>query len=120
MRTRLLLRFFTGSSVLLLLVLPLSTGTLAGNGARLVPTNSNVSAQLGNEAENAIAINPTNPSNIVAMSVLPGPRVGIFAGVSFDGGQTWIRQVIGDGDDELGIICCDQQLDLYTAKVTVP
>jgi hypothetical protein len=68
-----------------------------------------VSQQTGNEAEDTIAVNPTNTDNIVAMSVLPGPSLGIFEGVSFDGGQTWTRQTLGD-DDELGIICCDQQL----------
>ena len=74
-----------------------------------IPASIDVSAQTGNEAEDAIAVNPTNPDNIVAMSVLPGPSLGIFEGVSFDGGQTWTRQILGD-DDELGIICCDQQL----------
>jgi hypothetical protein len=43
------------------------------------------------------------------MSTLPGPVVGIFEGVSFDGGLTWTRQVIGAGD-QLGEICCDEQL----------
>jgi hypothetical protein len=108
MRTR-RLRIFTGSSLSLVLVLLLSPVTLAGAAPAQVPPNFNVSAEPGNEAEDAIAINPTNPSNIVAMSVLPGPRVGIFEGVSFDGGLTWTRQVIGDGD-ELGELCCDQQL----------
>jgi hypothetical protein len=74
-----------------------------------IPASIDVSAQTGNEAEDAIAVNPTNPDNIVAMSVLPGPSLGIFEGVSFDGGQTWTRQILGD-DDDLGIICCDQQL----------
>jgi BNR/Asp-box repeat protein len=76
---------------------------------RQVPQNIDISQDPGNEAEDAIAINPTDPSNIVAMSVLPGVEAGTFVGTSFDGGQTWTRQVIGDGD-ELGEICCDQQL----------
>src|SRR5437763_1560177 len=74
------------------------------------PANINISQRPGNEAEDAIAINPTDPSNIVAMSTLPGPVSGLFEGVSFDGGQTWTRQIIGDGTDQLGEICCDQQL----------
>jgi hypothetical protein len=63
----------------------------------------------GNEAEDAIAINPTNPRNVVAMSTLPDVPAGLAVGVSFDGGQTWTRRVIGTGG-QLGEICCDQQL----------
>jgi hypothetical protein len=81
----------------------------AASAKTAVPANIDVSVMTGNEAEDAIAVNPTDPDNIVAMSVLPGAAIGIFEGASFDGGQTWVRQVIGD-DDELGNICCDQQL----------
>jgi hypothetical protein len=97
----------TGLSLSLALALLVSLGVPVG--AAQIPTNVNTSARPGNEAEDAIAINPTNPANIVAMSVLPGPVRGTFEAVSFDGGLTWTRQVIGDGD-QLGEICCDQQL----------
>src|SRR4029450_10346489 len=56
------------------------------------PTNINTSAALGNEAEDAIAVNPTN---IVTMATLPDVVSGLFEGVSFNGGSTWTRQVIG-------------------------
>jgi hypothetical protein len=71
--------------------------------------NVDITAMTGNEAEDAIAVNPTNPQNVVAMSTLPDVPAGLAVGVSFDGGQTWTRQVIGTGGD-LGEICCDQQL----------
>jgi hypothetical protein len=87
----------------------LSLAIPAGVASAQVP-NINVSTRSGNEAEDAIAVNPTNPSNVVAMSTLPGPVSGVFDGVSFDGGATWTRQIIGDGTDQLGEICCDQQL----------
>jgi len=74
-----------------------------------IPTNVDTSFAHGNEAEDAIAVNPTNPQNIVVMSTLPGVSSGLFEGVSFDGGHTWNRKVIGRGGD-LGKICCDQQL----------
>ena len=74
-----------------------------------VPPNRDVSVYAGNEAEDAIAVNPTNPSNVVAMSTLPDVLAGLRVGVSFDGGSTWTRSVIGAGD-ALGEICCDQQL----------
>jgi len=80
--------------------------------AGAVPTNINTSAAHGNEAEDAIAVNPTNPKNIVTMATLPFPVVaGLFEGISFDGGKTWTRQVIGSSTaDPLGDICCDEQL----------
>jgi hypothetical protein len=74
------------------------------------PLNLNVTAMPGNEAEDAIAVNPTNPSNVVAMSTLPDVVAGLAVGVSFDGGHTWARRVIGAAGDPLGEICCDEQL----------
>jgi len=94
MRTR-TLRVSISSLSLALLV---SLGIPAGAAHTQIPTNVNVSALGGNDAEDAIAVNPTNPSNIVAMSVLPIGVVGLFEGVSFDGGLTWTRQIIGAGD----------------------
>ncbi len=95
--------------VVLLLVASLSSQASAVGSPAKSPPNADASAMSGNEAEDAIAVNPTNPQNVVAMSVLPDVVSGIFEGVSFDGGQTWTRQVIGTGGD-LGEICCDQQL----------
>src|SRR2546429_2917993 len=77
--------------------------------AQSIPPNHNASAAHGNEAEDAIAVNPANPSNIVTMSTLPDVPSGLFEGVSFDGGTSWTRQVIGTGAP-LGEICCDEQL----------
>src|SRR2546428_13033177 len=107
MRTR-RLWILTSSSLFLVLVLLVSFGVPVGATPQ-IPTNVNVSALGGNDAEDAIAVNPTNPSNIVAMSVLPVGVVGLFEGVSFDGGLTWTRQIIGAGDSP-GNICCDQPL----------
>jgi hypothetical protein len=73
------------------------------------PANFNASARHGNDAEDAIAVNPTNPANVVVMSTLPDVVSGLSEEVSFNGGKTWTRQVIGSGD-ALGDICCDEQL----------
>src|SRR6266487_5688573 len=94
---------------LVALALLVSMATPAGAARTRIPPNSDTSAQPGNEAEDAIAVNPTNPLNIVTMATLPGVVSGLFEGVSFDGGQTWTRQVIGTGAP-LGEICCDEQL----------
>src|SRR5690242_16795963 len=76
---------------------------------RSVPPNVDVTTAHGSEAEDAIAVNPTNPKNIVAMSTLPDVPAGLEVGVSFDGGGTWTHELIGTGG-QLGEICCDQQL----------
>ena len=44
------------------------------------------------------------------MSTLPDVVAGLAVGVSFDGGHTWARRVIGTTGDPLGEICCDEQL----------
>ena len=79
--------------------------------AAAVPVNINASVMPGNNAEDAIAVNPTDPNNVVTMSTLAEADAGLFEGVSFDGGNTWDRSVIGGGpDDPLGPICCDEQM----------
>jgi hypothetical protein len=108
MRGRFLAR--TSSTIMLAFAGALATATLAAAAAP-IPTNFNVTAMPGNEAEDAIAVNPTNPSNVVAMSTLPDVVAGLAVGVSFNGGLSWARSVIGtSAADPLGDICCDQQL----------
>ena len=98
-------RFFVTTTTV---VVALATATLAG--AAVLPTNFDSSAMPGNEAEDAIALNPTDPSNVVTTSTLPGPVSGLSRNVSFNGGRTWTRGVIGGPGDPLGEICCDQQM----------
>ncbi len=105
------LRVLAVPAVLSLMVGLLSLGQAATASMRSIPRNYDVSHRPGNEAEDAIAINPTNPKNIVAMSTLSDAPAGLFVGVTFDGGKTWDRRVIGGPrDQELGDICCDEQL----------
>src|SRR5881275_1066944 len=101
-------RVSTASTIVLAFAFFLATATLA-TAAAPIP-NFNVTAMPGNEAEHAIAVNPTNPSNVVAMSTLPDVVAGLAVGVSINGGSTWSRRVIGTPGDPLGEICCDQQL----------
>jgi hypothetical protein len=73
--------------------------------------NLDSSALPGNEAEDAIAVNPTNTSNVVTMSTLSDVISGLSVNVTFNAGRTWARRVIGNSaGDPLGDICCDQQL----------
>ena len=106
MRGRLLVS--TSSVITLAFATALATATLASAAGPF--TNFDVTRMPGNEAENAIAVNPTDPNNVVAMSTLPDVPSGLAVGVSSDGGATWARRVIGLAGDPLGDICCDQQL----------
>jgi hypothetical protein len=86
---------------------------VAGASSRLrldqVPTNIDVSQQHTNESEEAVAVNPTNRSNIVIVTNVDFPAAGLFEGVSFDGGATWTTTLIGNNDN-LGAACCDPSL----------
>jgi hypothetical protein len=95
------------------------------------PQNVNVSKRLGNESEEAIGVNPTNPNNIVIFTNIAEGVNGMFLAVSFDGGQTWSRRIVGQGNDVFGDTCCDPSLSfdeygnlfmtyLYNTENTVP
>src|SRR2546430_9107257 len=71
-----------------------------------IPANVDASQWHHNESEGAIAVNPPNPNNIVIVTNVDFPAAGMFEGVSFDGGKTWTRTLIGNGDI-LGEGCCD-------------
>ena len=73
------------------------------------PPNVDISQRHTNESEEVIAVNPTNPQNIVMVSNVDFPAAGMLEGVSFDGGQTWTRKLIGNNDN-LGDACCDPSL----------
>jgi hypothetical protein len=81
--------------------------------AKSTPLNIDVSQRHLNESEEAIAVNPTNPRNIVIVTNVghreAGLTAGMFEGVSFDGGATWTGRLIGNNDN-LGDACCDPTL----------
>src|SRR3954466_2514967 len=79
------------------------------------PLNVDVSQRHLNESEQAIAVNPTNPQNIVMVSNVghaeAGLTAGMLEGVSFDAGMTWTTRLIATGaGDVLGDACCDPSL----------
>src|SRR6266508_4730832 len=77
------------------------------------PQNVDISQRHLNESEEAIAVNPTNPNNIVVFTNVghleAGLTAGMFLGVSFDAGKTWTRRLVGNYDN-LGDACCDPSL----------
>src|SRR6266567_2650575 len=96
-----------------------------------IPTNIDVSQRLTNESEETVAVNPTNPNNIVIVTNVDHPAAGLFEGVSFDGGATWTtKKLIGDNDN-LKDACCDPSLSfdsygnlfmtyLFNVEIQVP
>jgi BNR/Asp-box repeat protein len=89
---------------------------LPGSGASAkssTPQNVDISQRHLNESEEAIAVNPTNPKNIVVFTNVghreAGLSAGMFLGVSFDGGATWTTSLVGNNDN-LGDACCDPSL----------
>lgn len=95
-------------SFLMILVLAASTtGAVWASGG--APTNINVSRRAGEESEEAVAVNPTNPKNIVIFTNIQEGINGMFLGVTFDGGHTWTRRIVGQ-NDVLGDTCCDPSL----------
>jgi hypothetical protein len=121
-------------------VLAAAPAALAAAGGRplaaATPANVDISQRHLNESEEAIAVNPTNPDNIVTVTNVghgeAGLAAGMFEGVSFDGGKTWTTKLIGLGaGDPLGDACCDPSLSfdqfgnlfmtyLYEAEDQVP
>jgi hypothetical protein len=92
-----------------------AAGAGSVRSAVTTPANVDVSQRHLNESEETIAVNPANPDNIVTVTNVghaeAGLAAGMFEGVSFDGGKTWTRKLIGLGaGDPLGDACCDPSL----------
>jgi len=65
------------------------------------PLVVNVSRLPGPQSEDAIAVNPTNSSQVVLEANDPAVPKGMLVATSSDGGRTWARRVFGDGGDGL-------------------
>ena len=122
------LKFMTFLWIALTLVL-FSVGIVSAKNT--IPQNVNVSQRVGNESEEAIAVNPTNPNNIVMFTNIAEGVNGMFLATSFDGGRTWNKRIVGEGNDVFGDTCCDPSAAfdeygnlflsyLYNVENTVP
>ena len=118
------------SFFLIVMLLAIATAGVA-RAQVSVSENIDVSQRLGNESEEAIAVNPTNPNNIVIFTNIAEGVNGMFLAVSFDGGTTWNRRIVGEGNDVFGDTCCDPSVAfdeygnlfvsyLYNVENTVP
>ena len=97
-------------SVVGLLAIAAALTVVPGAAVAATPTNVDVSQRLGQESEEAVAVNPTNPNNIVVFTNIghreAGLAAGMFLAVSFDGGATWTSRIVGNNDN-LADACCD-------------
>lgn len=89
----------TASVVLLTAALPSVPATA------VAPTVVNVTQRTTNQAEEAVAVNRNDPTQVVIASNLAS-GYGIFVAHSSDGGATWAHTVLGNRD-EFGLACCD-------------
>ncbi len=114
--------------VAIALLFSMSGGVVTASSG--IPANVDISQRAGNESEEAIAVNPTNPKNIVMISNVQEGIAGLFKSASFDGGKTWTGQIIANFDN-LGDGCCDPSLSfdefgnlfftyLYNVELQVP
>jgi hypothetical protein len=71
-----------------------------------VGANVNITREPGNQAESAIAIDPTHPSRLFEVSNIDFGDF-LVAGVSNDSGATWSTRHMADGADGLPAACCD-------------
>ena len=119
---------FLGFRWIAILLVALSSSVASAQS--VTPLNIDVSQRAGQESEEAIAVNPTNPNNIVVFTNIQEGTNGMFLGVSFDGGVTWNRRIVGT-NDVLGDTCCDPSLSfdkygnlfmtyLYNVDAVVP
>src|SRR5689334_188907 len=102
----------TSRKLIVLLIVSLITALAvsAVSAKSSIPPNVNVSQRVGNESEEAIAVNPTNPNNIVIFTNIAEGANGMLLATSFDGGKTWNKRIIGEGNDVFGDTCCDPSL----------
>ena len=73
-----------------------------------VPANVNVSRMKQNQSEASVAVDPTNPQNVVVVSNLD--YYGLMLGVSHDGGATFTRRTFANRTypaHDFGQACCD-------------
>src|SRR6201993_3075734 len=102
-------KLFVVNLIALAMIAMVALSESAASANSSVPQNVDVSQRTGNESEETIAVNPTNPNNIVIVTNVVVPAAGMFAAVSIDGGSTRTTRIIGDNDN-LGAACCDPSL----------
>jgi hypothetical protein len=89
--------------VLLVVALAAAAGASGAPPALTVGAPANVTLISGNDVEATVAVNPTNPLNVVVVAQALSSQ--LRRGVSFDGGVTWTRSTILSG-----VACCSPQM----------
>src|SRR3954471_17380817 len=71
-----------------------------------IPANINLRRMRGSQSEGAVTVDPNNSNRIFIVSNIDRGD-GLFTTRSTNGGQTWSKQIIADGFDDLEPACCD-------------
>lgn len=104
---------YTFILAILIAIIVLAMGAFSSSLASAkssIPQNVDVTKRVGNESEEAVAVNPTNPKNIVIFTNIGENTAGMVLAVTFDGGKTWSSRIVGTGNDLFGDTCCDPSL----------
>jgi hypothetical protein len=78
-------------------------------GNAVATQNVDITKRSGNESEQAIAIDPTNPSRVFMCSNVASGSF-LEGAYSTDGGATWTTRNMATGSDGLTAACCDPSL----------
>ncbi len=108
-RARRLALVAAGAVVTVTAVLAAGPGANASGPQVSVRPNVDVSNKRGGQSEQAIAVDPLDPNNVVVVSNEDRAAPGLLESISNDGGETWTHHDIAD-DDALGFGCCDPTL----------
>jgi hypothetical protein len=71
--------------------------------------NVDIGPMTGNQAEGSIAVDPIDPSRLVAITNIDFGD-GLMIATSADGGATWTHRTMADDKDGLPPACCDPSL----------
>lgn len=105
-RARLLAGWVLVGLAMSVAAVPAASSATAAAGTATVGPNINLTAAPGNQAETAVAIDPSNPDRAF-MVAMDDRMTGLGAARTTDGGVTWTRSRVATGGGGMPLACCD-------------